>query len=222
MVDRRTFQTSLPGVFAGGNVLAEGRMAIRSLAHGRFIAESIIQLFEEKPLRGYERRFNSVIGKLNPEEGGQFAQLAADHKSVQEPRHELHGFKADEAVAEAARCFQCDCRKQSSCKLRNFADHYRANQQRFKTGDRREFELNIQHEMVLFEPGKCIKCGLCVEITKLSGENLGLTFVKRGFDVGVAVPLNESLQKGLVKVAVECVNACPTAALALRDTYEGD
>jgi ferredoxin len=222
MVDRRTFQTSLPGVFAGGNVLAEGRMAIRSLAHGRFIAESINQLFEDRPLSGYERRFNSVIGKLNPGEGQQFVQLAADHKSVQETGHDIKGFTAAEAVHESARCFKCDCRKKLSCKLRNYADKYSGSQQRFKTGDRREFELNVQHEMVLFEPGKCVKCGLCVEITKQSGEDLGLTFVKRGFDVGIAVPLNESLQKGLVKVARECVQACPTAALALRDTFEGD
>ena len=74
--------------------------------------------------------------------------------------------------------------------------------------------------MVVFEPGKCIKCNLCIEITKKAGEELGFTFINRGFDVQLAVPFNESLKNGLQKTAKECVDACPTGALTWRDSEE--
>ena len=45
---------------------------------------------------------------------------------------------------------------------------------------------------------------------------MGLTFVGRGFDVRVAVPLDRPLSDALAKVAAECVAACPTAAMAWK------
>ncbi len=72
----------------------------------------------------------------------------------------------------------------------------------------------------MYEPGKCIKCGICVRITEKAGEKLGLTFVGRGFDVRVAVPFDDSLEAGLTKTAKECVAACPTGALAMKNGEE--
>jgi NADH dehydrogenase/NADH:ubiquinone oxidoreductase subunit G len=43
-----------------------------------------------------------------------------------------------------------------------------------------------------------------------------LTFVGRGFDVRVGVPLSHTLAEALRKVAAECIAACPTAALARK------
>ena len=80
-------------------------------------------------------------------------------------------------------------------------------------GDRLRCEIRCDHPEIIFEPGKCIACGLCVQITGEASETLGLTFVGRGFDVRVAVPFNQSLEKGLGRAAAECVAACPTGAL---------
>jgi NADH dehydrogenase/NADH:ubiquinone oxidoreductase subunit G len=92
---------------------------------------------------------------------------------------------------------------------------YGADPKRFKTG-RRYFEQDAQHADVLFEPGKCIDCGLCIQIAASAGEEIGLTFVGRGFDVRVAVPLNHHLDEALRKAAADCIAACPTAALAWK------
>ncbi|MCF6286068.1 MAG: hypothetical protein L3K26_12875, partial [Candidatus Hydrogenedentes bacterium] len=67
------------------------------------------------------------------------------------------------------------------------------------------------------EPGKCIRCGLCVEIAEKYGEDIGLAFSGRGFAMEIKVPFGRSLDEGLKKSAAECVQACPTAAIAFRD-----
>jgi NADH dehydrogenase/NADH:ubiquinone oxidoreductase subunit G len=74
----------------------------------------------------------------------------------------------------------------------------------------------VGHATVVYEPGKCIRCGLCVQITARGKERYGLTFIGRGFDVRIAVPFNESLTEGLQHTAHACVEACPTGALAWK------
>ncbi|MFA7368960.1 MAG: hypothetical protein WC334_04880, partial [Kiritimatiellales bacterium] len=119
--------------------------------------------------------------------------------------------------AEAARCLHCDCRKPESCKLRLYAEQYGADPREFPADERKHVQLIGHNEAVVFEPGKCVKCGLCVRITKRAGEGLGLAFAGRGFNTQVTVPFGESLQNGLRIAAAECVAACPTGALAYRN-----
>ena len=92
---------------------------------------------------------------------------------------------------------------------------YGADPRRYKS-PRRPYEQDIRHAEILFEPGKCIDCGLCVQITAAGGEALGLTYIGRGFDVRIGVPLGHSAAEALTKVAAECVAACPTAAIAWK------
>ena len=74
----------------------------------------------------------------------------------------------------------------------------------------------MQHDLIIFEPGKCIKCNLCIEITRRAGEKFGFTLINRGFDVQITIPFNDSFENGVKKVAQECVVACPTAALSFK------
>lgn len=215
-VDRKTFESSIPGVFAGGNAISEGRMAIRSLGHGRFIADSVDQYLNGQPVAGYRRRFNSVIGRLNPDEAGQLMQLAEAISRVEMPGETTTGFADQQAVNESTRCFRCDCRKPDSCKLRVYSDQYNVEQQRFRTGDRGPVKLITDHPEIIFETGKCIKCGLCVRVCEAHEEIPGLAFARRGYRAGVEVPFSDSLDIGLGSVAAECVQVCPTGALAFR------
>jgi ferredoxin len=220
LINRQTFATVVPGIYAGGNAIAEGRMAIRSAAQGKSIAFSVNQQLRNLPLMGLPHRFNSLLGKVRDDDVKAFLQDSSPSLRVLPGHGPGGGLSSLEAIDEANRCFHCDCRKSQSCRLRALADEYGADQQKYRISERKNLERIIQHGLLIYEPGKCIKCGLCVQITERSHEKLGLTFIRRGFNVRIAVPFDEELGKGLENVAKECVETCPTAALAWLDGEE--
>lgn len=210
-VDKETYQTNLSGVFAAGNAIRTRGMVVRSVADGKEAALAIDQYLAGGPVAGREKPFSSRIGKLEEGEIGQFLTLAGKAPR-QEPADQ---FEPGEAIEQAGRCLHCDCRALATCNLRRYAAQYGADPNRFR-GTRRRFRQIAQHAQVVYEPGKCIDCGLCIEIAARAGEPLGLTFIGRGFDVQIGVPFNRTLEEALGKVAAECVAACPTAALAFQ------
>jgi NADH dehydrogenase/NADH:ubiquinone oxidoreductase subunit G len=74
----------------------------------------------------------------------------------------------------------------------------------------------VRHPDVVYEPGKCISCGLCIQVAARAKEPLGLAFIGRGFNVRVGTPFSPTVADGLQKAAAECVAACPTGALAYK------
>jgi NADPH-dependent glutamate synthase beta subunit-like oxidoreductase len=213
-VNRKTFETSVPGVFAGGNAVVEGRMAILASAHGKNIGYSINQYLNNMPVTGPVKRFNSRIGKRDEKEVEELAKGSGKYGQITPKGGFPKGYRDTEAIKESSRCFICDCRKPDSCKLRQYAEEYNADQRRYKLTERKKFEKVLQHDLVIYEPGKCIKCGLCVKISERSGESFGLTFVNRGFNTRIEPPFNEPMSRALQKTAKECIDACPTGALS--------
>jgi NADH dehydrogenase/NADH:ubiquinone oxidoreductase subunit G len=66
---------------------------------------------------------------------------------------------------------------------------------------------------IVYEPGKCIRCGLCIAVCREAGEPIGLAFKGRGFDVEVGVPFEHSLTDAMLSSAARCAAVCPTGAL---------
>ncbi|NIP28241.1 MAG: FAD-dependent oxidoreductase [Phycisphaerae bacterium] len=214
-INRRTYETNLPGVFAAGAAVRKSKLAVRAVADGREAALVIGQYLSGAQVTGPPYIFNNRIGKLQE---GEIERFMADAGKTERltPSPEGSGFTDDQASDEAARCMHCDCRKPVNCKLRQYAHQYGAKPTRYK-GPRRSFVQQLQHKDVIYESGKCINCGLCIQVASQEGESLGLTFVGRGFDVRVAVPFDHSIEEGLKLAAKKCVKTCPTGALALRN-----
>ena len=218
--DKKTLSTTPLKIFACGSIIREQTMAIRSAAQGKNAAVSAhLYLSGEHPVKR-RMSFHSVIGHLIPEERDEYLKESLPGKRVEPSEGFLNGFSREEAILEAKRCMHCDCRKQVSCKLRIYSDLYRADRKRFAGTQRKQLTKEIQHETVIYEAEKCIKCGLCVEISRKEENALGMTFIGRGFDVKIGIPFSKTIRQGLEKTAETCVAACPTGALALKDMEE--
>jgi NADPH-dependent glutamate synthase beta subunit-like oxidoreductase len=210
--DRRTFQTGLVGVFAAGGAIRGGKgMIARSVADGREAARAIDQFLAGGLAGGAAQPFNVRTGRMDR---GELLDMAGATADVARSA-EASGPEGPAAAQQARRCLHCDCRAAASCKLRKYAAEYGADPRRYK-GSRRVFQQDARHAEVVFEPGKCIACGLCIQISAAAGEPLGMTFLGRGFDVRVGVPLGHTLAEALTNSAAACVAACPTAALAWK------
>ncbi len=223
-INADTHETSARGVFAGGGLVHPGKMAVRSVAHGRAMAISVNHYLHGQLIPILNNRSQSRIARLRNDELAAFTQTMDDlrgarfRQAVREKPISGHHLTAEQAVRESNRCVQCGCVSFEGCSLRIYAERYGADPKRYTGTGRRNLTRVTNHPFVVYEPGKCMQCGLCVRITEKEGEELGLTFIGRGFDVRVDVPLHESLGNGLQKTAEKCVSACPSGALVFKNS----
>jgi predicted molibdopterin-dependent oxidoreductase YjgC len=102
-------------------------------------------------------------------------------------------------------CLYCDCNGKTTCSLRRYATEYGVKNIRYtKESVTEALRRRKIGDKIIFEPAKCIKCGLCVYNT-----DNGFTFKGRGFAMQVTIPdENEN------NVNEQIIELCPTAALS--------
>ena len=226
--DPRTLATNLPGVFAGGDAVTGPDLAVRAVAAGKLAAASIDQYLAGKKVIGAPESVKVVLGKLSEEELAIFLRgieqaprAPMPHLPMEKRRSTFEevelGFSPEAATRESRRCLGCGCGKAIPCRLRQFATEYGVDPQRF-VGERRHFARDTSHPEIVFEPGKCIICGACVKVAAQAGEELGLSFIGRGFHVAVAPPFDRPMAEALGKSARRAAEVCPTGAIMLKGT----
>ena len=227
-VDPKTLATNLPGVFAGGDAVTGPDLAVRAVAAGKLAATSMDQHLRGHKVSGSPEAVNALMGKLSEEElavflreieeipRGTMPHLPMDKRRTTFEEVEL-GFTLETATRESRRCLSCGCGKAIPCRLRQFSTDYGVDPTRF-VGERRHFARDTSHPEIIFEPGKCILCGVCVEVARQAGEELGMSFVGRGFKVAVASPFSRPMAEALKKSARRAAEVCPTGAIMLKGT----
>jgi NADPH-dependent glutamate synthase beta subunit-like oxidoreductase len=218
-VNRNNFETSERAVFAVGNVLRSSRLAIRSLGQGKEVAFSVWQFLNGKKVVGEPRLFNSRFGRLHQTEFAEYLKESLERSRIF-PKITIAGFSPEEAVREAERCMHCDCRSADDCLLRDYSTMYQADQKRFQSSPRRAMTKYFHSGGIVYEPEKCIKCGICVRLTEKYREKFGLTYIGRGFDIRIGIPFNETLDAALADTASLVAERCPTGALSKEKEVE--
>jgi len=222
-VNPKDFTTSIPGLFGCGNIIREQKMAVYSAAQGRMAATSIEQYLLQGTAGSEPHPYPksvSAVGRLLRPEFAEYLKESIPDARISPGSGYLSGFTKDEALTEALRCMHCDCRKPVSCRLRNEAVACEISRKQHSASSRNSVTKAVQHDLVVYETEKCIRCGLCVEITHSNGEALGLAYAGRGFDVRINVPFNMTMRESLTSTAKACVEACPTGALAMKNQEE--
>lgn len=219
-------------LFIGGAILIPIKQAVRSVADGKSIAEDIELLFqsniqskESSKLCGKSNKtkqteialknpIDSRFGPLKEGDIEEFLKSASPYQRFDtKNNHEIS--EKSQAKKEAARCLHCDCTKSSTCKLRDLATEYDAHQKQYSRNIKRtrKFTRNIDKH-IIYESGKCIKCGICVRICANFAEKQGMIFTGRSYNTEVALPFDIPITKGMGKAKEECIKQCPTGALS--------
>jgi len=209
--------TSREGVFAAGNLVSGPNYGVHAIAAGRRAAVTIDQFLRGEPVVGQGRHVNVLMRHLSEDELDRLRAFAdpATRVVLEKGCGGTRTISGAEALAEARRCLDCDCGKRRTCQLRLLADRFGASPTRFH-GRRRPFERDVTHEDIIYESGKCIQCGRCVRVTEQAREQLGLTFIGRGFSVRTAAPFSSELSEALRQAARRCEEVCPTGAISLK------
>ncbi len=226
--DKGTFETSIPGVFAGGDAVTGPAVAIDAIAHGRMAASAIDRYIREGKAQSAGAAFVSrkeTFGKLTESDFAQYPKIAREKmqelpvgERVQTFAEVETGFTEAQARNEASRCLECGCSAYFDCALRKYATDFGVDLTRF-VGDVRKYKIDRSHPFIALDPNKCISCGRCVrtcsEILKISA----LGFVYRGFK-SVVKP---SMEKGLLQTNCiscgNCIGACPTGAITEKAPF---
>lgn len=220
--DKKTYRTSLPGVFCGGDCgndkisiavesigdAEKGSQVVDAYLRGVDIAYEKPYVVErhditEKTFEDRERQCRPKMEQLSPEaRKDNFDQVVA-------------GFSAEQAMVDAQRCLECGCHDYFECKLVNYANQYHVQPDRL-AGDVNRVDYKDDHPFILRDPNKCILCGLCVRVCDEVMGVGALGLVHRGFDTVVKPALETPLAQTNCISCGQCVSVCPTGALGER------
>lgn len=112
-----------------------------------------------------------------------------------------------EIYTQPSHCLHCACDGKGKCKLRKYSTEAGIKVTRYGL----QSSLPVKEEIpvtghLVYEPAKCIRCGLCVYNTQD-----GFTFERRGFDMRVVIP-----EESKKHISDRIAEFCPTGALVLK------
>jgi predicted molibdopterin-dependent oxidoreductase YjgC len=164
-----------------------------------------------------KKRFASLTGKTSEPELKEWLKETDDITQRYSSITDLKN-----ASAEASACMHCDCRAADNCELRDIADLLKLKDPRGKIINGPAVKKINRKTNLIFENAKCIKCGLCVRICEESTDEPALCFIKRGFVTILSEPLTHGFEDVLLSKTKECIEICPTGALAWFKTNPAD
>jgi formate dehydrogenase major subunit len=224
-----TLETSIKGVFAGGDAVTGPDTAIQSIALGKRAAFSIDAYLRtgkvEKQLKPF-LSFKHYFAEVTESEMSHFEKLPrnkmpgipVDQRITNFKEVEL-GYTCQQSAEEPKRCLECGCSQYYDCRLRRYADDYRVDITPY-LGETRKYKVDGRHPFIVMDPNKCIDCGRCVrtcsEILKVSA----LGFVYRGFKTVVKPAMEKALAETDCVACGNCIDTCPTGALTEKFPFK--
>ena len=224
-VNEGTFETSVEGVFSGGDVATGAATAVEAIAAGRKAAHAIDTYVRTGRAQPEPREFCSrkdAFRKVTVDDlrdntqsqRGTMPSLPVDER-IRGFAEVEQGYSLADLKKEARRCLECGCVSLFDCKLREYATEYGVDITSF-LGEAREYRIDRSHPLIELDPNKCILCGRCV---RMCSEVVGVAafgFVNRGFNTVVRPALGESLLSTQCVTCGLCIGTCPTGAIVER------
>ena len=227
-VNDRTMETSIPGVFSGGDVVTGPSVVIEAISQGRRAALAIASFLRTGKAEAVPKPFYSTrerLGASTPEDLAFTAKAARSTMPEADPTARKRswdetelGLDVDSVRHETERCLVCGCLDFGDCDLQRLATEYGADPTRLK-GEIVRHRPDETHPFITLDNNKCILCGKCVAICRDLVGPAALGFVTRGFVATVRPTLELPLAESPCIGCGNCVDPCPTGALMDRLRY---
>lgn len=216
----RTSETSVKGVFAGGDAAAGSKSVIQAVVSARRAVVNIHAYIMDQPKEAAESRFNFTRGRafddvalknfdgINvklrekmPERPPEVAVQNFDEVKL--------GFTEKMAKREAERCLSCGCTAFERCDLKRLDIEYDIKLNKTGMGKVPTYPLNTDHRAITVDANKCILCGRCERACEYDAlEVRAETVTDDGLPQGLTITFKENCVS-----CGKCVDSCSTGAL---------
>ncbi len=216
----RSSQTSIEGVFAGGDAVTGPRSVIQAVVAARRAADNIHAFVMGTPKDEGDSRFNFTRGKgfddvdLKNFDG---VDIKLREKMPTRPPERCSqdfnevklGFSEQMARSEAERCLSCGCTAFDRCHLKALSIDYNINLNKTGMGAKPVYAKDFSHPAIIVDKNKCIFCGRCERVCEYDALELRAdNFDDKGRPLGLTLKFNDNCVS-----CGKCVDNCSTGAL---------
>lgn len=216
-VDESTFQTGIPGVFAGGDAVTGPKIAIEAVAQGKNAAR-VIDSFLNGKIKPVSEPFYVKQEDLAEEDFADREKKPRVTPRVLEVEERKDNFREitsmmtqEEARREASRCLECGCMDYFECRLYKYINEYDVKPERLSGYKHKRYEPE-GHPFIERNPDKCVLCGLCIRVCEEVVGVSALGLLNRGFETIVKPEFGMPLKDTACIACGQCADICPTGA----------
>lgn len=216
----RSSETSVEGVFAGGDAANGTKSVIQAVVSARRAANNInayVMNCEKDPAdnrfnftRG--RSFDDVSLKNFDDIGINLREKMPERPpevSTQDYDEVKLGFTEKMAKREADRCLKCGCTAFDRCDLKRLDIDLKVNINKTGMGKVPVYPIDTSHRAITVDPNKCIFCGRCERSCEYDAlEVRAESMDEKGRPVGLTIDFKENCVS-----CGKCVENCSTGAL---------
>ncbi|MCK5069900.1 MAG: FAD-dependent oxidoreductase, partial [Desulfocapsa sp.] len=216
----RSSETSVEGVFAGGDAATGTKSVIQAVVSARRAANNInayVMGCEKDPA---DNRFNFTRGKSfddvslkNFDEIGINLREKMPERppevSTQDYDEVKLGFTEKMAKREADRCLKCGCTAFERCDLKRLDIDLKVNINKTGMGTVPTYPIDTSHRAITVDPNKCIFCGRCERSCEYDALEVRADSIdEKGRPVGLVIDFKDNCVS-----CGKCVENCSTGAL---------